>query len=154
MLKFVKIMTGTNVLKLKDGDKPETFYNATPEAYGYAKSNFVPGDDVEITVNDAKVVTKIGKAGSGAGQAAPQQAPAPGTTSTQESPKQDPPVQQKTNTGYRQDLSPEVARSIRRQSVMASTCQAMVALQGSLDPNVFADYTVTLFNRLLSEVEK
>ena len=55
---------------------------------------------------------------------------------------------------YRDPMNPDEARIVRRQSVMASACNAVSAVTSQIDPNGLGDYIVVLFNKLLAEVEK
>jgi hypothetical protein len=156
-------------LKLEDGK--QKYANCSSEIKAFALANFKPGDDVDIQyVPEGNLikVTAIAKPGAlpvVATTAPALAAVAPATQPSQASAcpvtgtaiqtpqavvaKQEPP-----KTSYRQDLAPEVSRSIRRQSVMNSACTAVVAVQSQVDPNGLGDYIVALFNKLIAEVEK
>lgn len=151
MNKFVKCQTQVDMIKIKEADGKDTFYSCTPEAKAFAQQNLVEGDEVDVIL-DNKKITKIGKKGTiGTAVSQPQTSqPDVKADGCSAQPVKDYPRSQ----SYRQPLTPEEGRTIRRQSIMSSTCNAVNACQTQIDPNALGDYIINLYRRLLEEVEK
>ena len=160
MVKLLRIANQQDVLQLDfcDGKTP-TWAKCPSAVKSFALQNLKIGDEVDViteTQNDGLHVTKIGKVGTLGTQPPQQGAPSsagssghpPATTSLKQ-PEQ-------TNT-YTNSDNPDTQRLIVHQSVMSSACSAVQALICQLedtDPNKIAEYIVTVYNRLLAEVEK
>jgi hypothetical protein len=165
-IKLLRIANQQSVISLDLGDRKTTWAHVSPEVKKFAQDNIQPGTEVDIissTEADGLHVSKIGKAGTIAKTAVASPAQATGVDRPGDigggvkAPDAPPSQATKTNTGYRADMSPEVSRSIRRQSVMASAChavQSVICQSSSVTADSVADYIITVFNKLILEVEK
>jgi predicted component of type VI protein secretion system len=169
MVTLLKIANQQSVLLVKMDDGKEIWAKCPDAVKAYAQQNLKPGDPVDIvseTTATGLQITKIGKAGTIAAPAPaastatpPAAAPAavatPATTGAATAPAvQTPAPATKINTQYRQPMTPEEARTVRRMSIMASACNAIVTVQSQVDPNALGDVVIALYKKLLAEVEK
>lgn len=159
-IKLIRIAAQQSVLCVNlnhtDPNSKDIWGKCPPEVKSFALQNLKPGDEVDMvshTEADGLHITQIAKVGTlKPGTPAPAQQAQP--------PKQEPvsgpaTVTQRSNTGkYRDPVTPEEATAMRRASVMASTCNAMVCVQTQVDPNGLADYIISVYRKLLAEVEK
>ena len=162
MVKLLRIANQQDVLQLDfcDGKTP-TWAKCPSAVKSFALQNLKIGDEVDViteTQNDGLHVTKIGKVGSLGITQPPQQGAPSGAGSSGQPPATSSltTVGQATTNNYRQ-VSSDTQRLIVHQSVMSSACSAVQALICQLedtDPNKIAEYIVTVYNRLLAEVEK
>lgn len=151
------------MLKLKIEGK-ETWAFCPEAVKKFAADTFKENDEVDITSeskSDGLHVSRIAKKGQGGTpapaastgtQSAPPAASTPAASGT--SAKGTSTGSLNMPTKYRDPLSPDEARIVRRQSMMAAACQAVSSVTGQIDPNALPDYVINLFNRLLAEVEK
>ena len=162
MVKLLRIANQQDVLQLDfcDGKTP-TWAKCPSAVKSFALQNLKIGDEVDViteTQNDGLHVTKIGKVGTLGTQPPQQGAPSgagssgqPPATASLKQPEQVPQV------GNYKNISSDTQRLSVHQSVMSSACSAVQALICQLedtDPNKIAEYIVTVYNRLLAEVEK
>ena len=160
MVKLLRIANQQDVLQLDfcDGKTP-TWAKCPSAVKSFALQNLKIGDEVDViteTQNDGLHVTKIGKVGT-LGTQPPQQGAPSGAGSSGQPPATASLKQPEQTNTYKNSDNPDTQRLIVHQSVMSSACSAVQALICQLedtDPNKIAEYIVTVYNRLLAEVEK
>ena len=160
MVKLLRIANQQDVLQLDfcDGKTP-TWAKCPSAVKSFALQNLKIGDEVDVITeiqNDGLHVTKIGKVGT-LGTQPPQQGAPSGAGSSGQPPATASLTRTEQTNTYENSDNPDTQRLIVHQSVMSSACSAVQALICQLedtDPNKIAEYIVTVYNRLLAEVEK
>ena len=166
MVKLLKIASARDMIQLDLGDgKTPTWAHCPSAVKSFASQNLKLGDSVDIVSeqqNDGLHVTKISPAGTVTPVSNTQTIPpqtqgiiTPGTTGAVVGTT---PIVQPKETGNYRPVSPDTQRLIVHQSTMASACslaQAVVCqLPSAQKPEDVAEYVLTIYRKLLVEVEK
>jgi hypothetical protein len=159
MVKLLKIASARDMIQLDLGDgKTPTWAHCPSAIKVYATQNLKLGDVVDIVSeqqNDGLHVTKISAVGMV--QPPPKAINTPATTGAAVGPTTQTPVQQPKDTGNYRLVSPDTQRLIVHQSTMASACTAVQSIICQIEdtkPDVVAEYILTVYRKLLAEVEK
>jgi hypothetical protein len=148
MAKFVKAAFQKDMIKVVEGGK-EAWFDCDPKAKAFA-SSFKEGDEVDLvteTRNGKPFITQVRRPGATAS------APVAPKANTQVAP-----VASAAKPAYTpkwEAKTPDVQALIVKQSTMSSAANLMQVMTGQInDINVLGESVISLYNRMLAEINK
>ena len=156
-MKFVKVAVKKDMIRIKEDDGRETWYNTTKAVKEYAKKTFKAEDDIEITATEAKngglgFVSRVTKPGSYNPPASKFNCEICGKPLKNDKYKTCYECSQKKSTSQPTDTT-EKNELIKREAVAHATSRAINALTGQVDPNNIHEIIKSLYKTFLDLVE-